>query len=213
MSSTCRIVVLISGSGSNLQAILDASRENDYPARVVAVISNKPEAYGLQRAMSAGIPAKVIEYSSDTERETYDQALMQAIDRYQPDLVVLAGFMRILSDVFVQHYANRLLNIHPSLLPKYKGLHTHQRVLDAGDTQHGASVHFVTPSLDDGPVILQSTIEVRPDDTAELLAKRVHQVEHKIYPLAIRWYAEGRLSLRDNNVYIDNIPVGWKQGT
>ena len=213
MASTCRVVVLISGKGSNLQAILDASHENDYPAEVVAVISNKPDAYGLERAKAAGIPTQVIEHHRYPDRDSYDQALIQAIDHYQPDLVVLAGFMRILSDAFVQHYANRLINIHPSLLPKYKGLHTHQRVLDGGDKQHGASVHFVTPSLDDGPLILQSAIDVQPDDTAASLATRVHAIEHLIYPQAIRWFAEGRLSLRGNCVYLDNNAVKPEAGT
>ncbi len=213
MASTCRVVVLISGNGSNLQAIIDASQQKDYPARVVAVLSNKTEAYGLHRAQAAGIDTQIIEHSAYSDRITYDQALMQAIDHYQPDLVVLAGFMRILSDDFVQHYENRLLNIHPSLLPKYKGLHTHRRVLEAGDKQHGASVHFVTPSLDDGPLILQTAIEVRPDDTVASLAKRVHAVEHRIYPQAIRWFAEGRLHRKDNRTYLDNTELKPNAGT
>lgn len=207
MSNACRIVVLISGNGSNLQAIIDACHEKNYPAEVVAVISNKPDAYGLKRASKANIPTRVIEHKLFPDRKAYDQALMQTIDSYQPDLVVLAGFMRILSDGFVNHYTQRMLNIHPSLLPKYKGLNTHQRVIDAGETHHGASVHFVTASLDDGPVILQSAIEVLPDDTAESLAKRVHQVEHQIYPQAIRWFAESRLNISNNVVYLDNKPV------
>ena len=204
MSSVCRIIVLISGNGSNLQAIIDASKKNDFPAEVVAVISNKPDAYGLQRASNAGIPTHSIEYSRYADREAYDQALMQTIDSHQPDLIVLAGFMRILTDDFVSHYEKRMLNIHPSLLPKYKGLSTHQRVLDAGDKQHGASVHFVTPTLDDGPIILQSAVDVLPDDTTESLAARVHQVEHQIYPQAIRWFAESRLNIKNNLVYLDD---------
>ena len=203
----CRIVVLISGNGSNLQAIIDACHEKDYPAEVVAVISNKPEAYGLQRASEAGIPTYSIESSSYTDRETYDQDLMQAIDSHQPDLLALAGFMRILTDDFVNHYEQRMLNIHPSLLPKYKGLNTHQRVLDAEEKRHGASVHFVTSTLDGGPIILQSAINVLPEDTAESLAAHVHQVEHQIYPQAIRWFAESRLNIKDNIVYLDNKPI------
>lgn len=206
-SSLCRLVVLISGNGSNLQAILDATQRNDYPARVIAVISNKANAYGLQRAKNAGIPIEIIEHASYASREDYDQALMQSIDQYQPDLVILAGFMRILTDDFVLHYTGRMFNIHPSLLPKYKGLNTHQRVLDAGEKQHGASVHFVTPTLDDGPVILQSAVDVLPDDTVQTLSSRVHHVEHNIYPEAIRWFAEGRLNLNAGIVYLDNKPV------
>lgn len=213
MSSTCRVVVLISGNGSNLQAIIDASQENDYPAEIVAVISNKADAYGLQRAQQAGITTQVLEHTDYADRASYDQALIQAIDHYQPDLVVLAGFMRILSDDFVLHYDNRLLNIHPSLLPKHKGLNTHQRVLDASDTHHGASVHFVTPSLDSGPLILQSAIEVSTNDTAASLAKRVHEVEHRIYPQAIRWFAEGRLRRDGDRVYLDNTEVKPQFGT
>ena len=204
MSSPCRVVVLLSGKGTNLQALIDASREPEYPAQVVAVISNKANAYGLQRAKTAEIPTAVLESKDYSDREAYDRALMQLIDSYQPDLIVLAGFMRILSDAFVEHYAGRMLNIHPSLLPRYKGLNTHQRVLEAGDTLHGASVHLVTPALDDGPVILQSSIEVLPDDTAESLAQRVHAVEHQIYPQVIRWFAEGRLRFEDDAAYLDN---------
>ena len=213
MSSVCRIVVLISGHGSNLQAIIDASHEKSFPAEVVAVVSNKPNAFGLQRAAKANISTRVVEHQPGTARESYDQELMQVIDSYQPDLIVLAGFMRILSNEFVEHYSQRMLNIHPSLLPKYKGLHTHQRVLDNGEKHHGASVHFVTPSLDDGPVILQSAIDVLPNDTAESLAERVHQVEHQIYPQAIRWFAESRLNIINNVVYLDNKPVQHSNGT
>ena len=212
MSKVCRIVVLVSGNGSNLQAIIDASKKNDFPAEVVAVISNKPDAYGLQRASEAGIPTHSIEHSNYADRETYDQELMQTIDSHQPDLIVLAGFMRILTDDFVNHYAQRMLNIHPSLLPKYKGLNTHQHVLDAGEKSHGASVHFVTPTLDDGPIIFQSAIDVLPGDTAESLAARVHQVEHQIYPQAIRWFAESRLNIKNNLVYLDGKLI-VQQGT
>ena len=190
-----RLVVLLSGNGSNLQAIIDSIENQHLPAQVVAVISNKADAYGLQRARQAGIPGEVLAHTDFADRKLYDQALKQRIDHYQPDLVVLAGFMRILSDEFVKHYAGRIMNIHPSLLPEYKGLNTHQRVLDAGEKEHGCSVHFVTPALDDGPVILQAKVKVKENDTAETLAERVHKEEHRIYPEAIRLFAENKISL------------------
>lgn len=198
-----RIVVLISGNGSNLQAIIDDIHDDEIEANIVAVISNKPDAYGLQRAEQAGIDAIVVNSKDSTSREEYDQQLKQAIDHYQPDLVVLAGFMRILSDEFVNHYHGRLINIHPSLLPKYQGLNTHQRVIDAGDTHHGASVHFVIPELDAGPLILQAEVAIHNDDTAETLAQRVHTQEHIIYPLVIKWFAEGRVKMVDNKTFKD----------
>lgn len=192
--SPIRLVVLISGNGSNLQAIIDNIANNKLPAQVVAVISNKADAYGLQRAKKAGIPQRVLSYNDFSERKLYDQALKELIDQYKPDLVVLAGFMRILSDEFVEHYSNKMMNVHPSLLPKYKGLNTHQRVIDAGEKKHGCSVHFVTPELDDGPVILQATVNVKDNDTAETLADRVHEQEHRIYPEAIMMFAENKLN-------------------
>ena len=192
-----RLVILLSGNGSNLQAIIDSIANQHLPAQIVAVISNKADAYGLQRASQAGIPTEVLAHTDFTERKLYDQALMQRIDHYQPDLVVLAGFMRILSDEFVEHYTGRMMNIHPSLLPEYKGLNTHQRVLDAGEKEHGCSVHFVTPALDDGPVILQARVEVKENDTPESLAERVHAEEHRIYPEAIRLFAENKISLKN----------------
>jgi len=191
--SPLRLVVLLSGNGSNLQAIIDSIQAKKLPAQVVAVISNKPEAYGIIRAKNAGIPVEVLSHTDFSDRNQYDSALKDLIDKYNPDLVVLAGFMRILSTEFVEHYRHRMLNIHPSLLPKYKGLNTHQRVLDAGEKEHGCSVHFVTPELDDGPVILQAKIQVKEDDTAETLAARIHEQEHIIYPEAIRQYAENKL--------------------
>lgn len=189
-----RLVVLISGNGSNLQAIIDNITNGNLPAQIVAVISNKTDAYGLKRAEKAGIPHIILSHSDYSDRKHYDQALKELIDQYQPDLVVLAGFMRILSDEFVEHYSNKMMNIHPSLLPKYKGLNTHQRVLDAGEKEHGCSVHFVTPELDDGPVILQATVNVEDNDTAETLAARVHEQEHRIYPEAIKMFAENKLN-------------------
>lgn len=207
----CRIVVLISGNGSNLQAIIDAIEAGQIPAEIVAVVSNKAEAYGLERAGKANIPTVVLPYADFKDRQKYDQALMQRIDQYQPDLIVLAGFMRILTDEFVDHYLGRMFNIHPSLLPKYKGLGTHRRVLEAGDTEHGATVHFVTPELDSGPVILQGKTTVHASDSEQALEQRVHQIEHKIYPQAVQWFAEGRLRLSGNTVLFDNQPVNPQQ--
>jgi len=206
-----RIVVLISGSGTNLQAILDKIHQTDVPASVVAVISNRADAYGLKRAEQADVPTRVLSPRDHPSRENYDAALQESIDSFQPDLVVLAGFMRILSDDFVNHYHGRMLNIHPSLLPKYKGLKTHQRVLEAGDNEHGCSVHYVTPELDGGPVILQATVPIAADDTPESLAQRVHQEEHRIYPQVIEWIARGRLSLDNHTVMFDGQPMTQQQ--
>ena len=173
-SNPLRIVVLISGSGTNLQALIDQIHQGDTPARVVAVISNRADAYGLQRAEQAGIPARVLSHRDFDSREAYDTALRALIDTYHPDLIVLAGFMRILSDNFVRHYQGRMINIHPSLLPHYKGLNTHQRAIEAGDTEHGCSVHYVTPELDGGPVILQAGVPIDASDPPESLAQKVH---------------------------------------
>ncbi len=197
------IVILISGNGSNLQAIIDAIHAG-LPAEIRTVISNNPQAYGLSRAREAEIPAEVIDHHDYDTHAAFDQALMSRIDHYQPKLVVLAGFMRILTDEFVKHYYGRMINIHPSLLPRYQGLNTHQRVLDAGDEIHGVSVHFVSPELDAGPVILQAEIPVYTDDDADTLAKRIHQQEHSIYPQVIRWFAEDRLRLQGNSVLLDD---------
>jgi phosphoribosylglycinamide formyltransferase-1 len=205
------IVVLISGSGSNLQAIIDAIAAGQVNAKIRAVISNKADAYGLKRAQQADIPTEVLNHQDYESREAFDQALMQSIDRYQPGLIILAGFMRILTEKFVQHYLGKMLNIHPSLLPKYQGLNTHQRVLDANDDVHGVSVHFVTPELDGGPVILQATVPVNPDDSAETLAQRIHQQEHIIYPLVIDWFAQERLAMKNNTVLLDGQPITAEQ--
>jgi phosphoribosylglycinamide formyltransferase-1 len=201
------VVVLISGNGSNLQAIIDAIADGSVPAQVSAVISNRADAYGLTRAADAGIAHHVLDHRDYPDRENYDAALMALIDGYAPGLVVLAGFMRILSDGFVAHYAGRMMNIHPSLLPRYRGLNTHQRVLDAGDTAHGASVHFVTPELDAGPVIVQAEVPVLPGDDADSLAARVHTREHLIYPLAVRRFAQGRIRLEGDTVLYDGHPI------
>jgi phosphoribosylglycinamide formyltransferase 1 len=186
------IVVLISGSGSNLQTIIDATA-NDLPVEIRAVISNRPDAYGLTRAKEAGITTAVLENGEFVDRESYDTALRELIDSYAPELVVLAGFMRILSDGFVRHYEGRMMNIHPSLLPKYRGLHTHARAIEAGDQVAGCTVHYVTPELDAGPIILQARVPVLDGDTPDTLAARVLEQEHKIYPEAIRFFAEQRL--------------------
>jgi phosphoribosylglycinamide formyltransferase-1 len=198
----CNIVVLISGSGSNLQALIDSTQAGN-PARIAAVISNRADAYGLQRAQDAGIATQVLDHKQFDGREAFDAALVEAIDAFNPQLVVLAGFMRILTPTFVRHYAGRLLNIHPSLLPKYKGLHTHQRALEAGDNEHGCSVHFVTEELDGGPLVVQAVIPVQSNDSPTSLAQRVHQQEHVIYPLAVRWFAEGRLRLTAQGALLD----------
>lgn len=202
------VVILISGSGTNLQAIIDGQTDGSLPIRICAVISNRPGVIGLQRAENAGIATEVIDHTQFSSREAFDAALMAAIDRHQPQLVVLAGFMRVLTDHFVNHYLGCLLNIHPSLLPKYPGLHTHQRAIDAGDNIHGATVHFVTPQLDGGPAIVQAQVPVLPEDTADSLAKRVLTQEHKLYPLAILWFAQGRLHLENDQTYLDGEPLG-----
>ena len=201
---SARIVVLISGSGSNLQALIDACKSADYPANVVSVIANKADAYGLTRAQHAQIPALCLSHKDFSSREDYDQALIEKIDVYSPDIVVLAGFMRILTPYFVQHYSGKLLNIHPSLLPKYQGLNTHQRAIDAGDTEHGVSVHFVTEELDGGPVILQAKVPIFQQDNADDLAARVHEQEHRIYPLVVKWFAQQRLTMTDGQAVLDS---------
>lgn len=202
-SSAISVVVLISGNGSNLQAIIDTLHNQGMPIIVRAVISNIPGAYGLQRAQKAGIPTQVLSHTHFTDREAFDQALQHLIDGYQPQLVVLAGFMRILSKSFVEHYEGRMMNIHPSLLPKFRGLNTHDRVLQAGETQHGATVHFVSHELDGGPAVIQATAPVYPNDTKEALGERVLQLEHEIFPLAIRWFAEGRLQYANGKATMD----------
>ncbi len=193
------IVILISGRGSNMEALVHAAKSEQWPARIVAVISNKADAKGLEFAASHGISTAVVANKDFASRAEFDAALQAAIDRFAPDLVVLAGFMRILTPAFVAHYDGRLLNIHPSLLPKFPGLHTHQQALDAGEQVHGATVHFVTAELDHGPVVAQASVDVLPGDTADTLAARVLVQEHQLYPRAIRLFIEDRLSI-DNGI-------------
>ena len=207
------IVVLISGNGSNLQAIIDAienppgnTEQESLPVDIKLVISSKKNAFGLERAQKAGIKTALLEDTDYETREDYDRVLQMLIDEQQPKLVVLAGFMRILSERFVNHYQDRLINIHPSLLPKYRGLNTHQRVIDAGDKEHGATVHFVTPELDDGPLVLQAKVPVLPDDTVTTLKQRVLEKEHVIYPLVLRWIAESRLTVKQHQLLFDSRP-------
>ncbi|MFK3736146.1 phosphoribosylglycinamide formyltransferase [Massilia sp. TN1-12] len=196
------IVILISGRGSNMEAIVRALDAERWPARIAAVISNKPDAQGLAFAQARGIPTAVVPNKEFATREAFDAALRETIDGFAPDLVVLAGFMRILTAPFVEHYAGRMLNIHPSLLPLFPGLHTHRQALEAKVTEHGATVHFVTAELDHGPTVLQAKIEVLPGDTEESLAQRLLEKEHMIYPQAVRLFVEGKLSIDDGAVHI-----------
>lgn len=198
------IVVLISGSGTNLQAIIDACQDSTVKnANVVAVLSNKADAYGLERAKNAGIQAINLTVADYENRDAYDKAMIDQIDLFKPDLVILAGYMRILSGEFVRHFQGKLLNIHPSLLPKYPGLHTHQRALDAGDEEHGTSVHFVTEELDGGPVILQAKVPIFNEDTIEDITARVQLQEHRIYPLVTNWFLQQRLSMENDKAVLD----------
>ena len=192
------IVILISGRGSNMEAVVRAAESDAWPARIAAVISNKPEAKGLEFAQSRGIPTAVVANKEYATRAEFDAALQETIDRFAPDLVVLAGFMRILTAPFVEHYAGRMLNIHPSLLPLFPGLGTHQQAIDAGEKEHGATVHFVTAELDHGPIVAQARVPVLPDDTEDTLSARVLVEEHKLYPYAVRLFVEDRLSIEEN---------------
>jgi phosphoribosylglycinamide formyltransferase-1 len=197
------IVILISGRGSNMQAILEAVNAGEIPAEVRAVISSKPDAAGLKFAEDAGVATEVIDHRKFSARADFEHALATTIENYAPRLVVLAGFMRILTPEFVRRFENRLINIHPSLLPQFQGLNTHQRALDAGAKQHGASVHFVIPAVDAGPIIIQAAVPVLSGDTADILAARVLEQEHRIFPLAVKWFMEGRLSIREGKVLLD----------
>ncbi|MDE2341879.1 MAG: phosphoribosylglycinamide formyltransferase [Betaproteobacteria bacterium] len=189
-----RIVILISGRGSNMAALLAAN----LPLEVAAIISNRPGAAGLALAAARGVTTDVVDHQAHATRESFDQCLAETIDRYQPQLVVLAGFMRILTPAFIRRYQGRLLNIHPSLLPAFPGLHTHRQALEAGVRIHGCTVHFVTEQLDHGPIVAQAAVPVLPDDSETTLAARVLECEHRIYPEALRWWAEGRITLQDD---------------
>lgn len=205
--SKISLVVLISGGGSNLQAIIDAITSNELDAEIKAVICNQEGAFGLERASKANIQTYVIDHRQFASRESFDQAMIEFIDPLKPDLIVLAGFMRILSDNFIDHYPHRLINIHPSLLPKYKGLNTHQLAIDNHDSVHGASVHYVDHELDSGTVVIQAEVPILATDDAETLASRVLKEEHRIYPMFIKMLAESRLSFDNNRLNLDNKPL------
>lgn len=196
------IVILISGRGSNMLALLDAVASGELPVRVAGVIANRPQAEGIQLAAARGIPTAIVDHRQFADRDAFDMALADRIDAFAPDLVVLAGFMRILTDVFVARFTGRLINIHPSLLPAYPGLHTHRRALEDGVRVHGCTVHFVTPALDHGPIIIQAAVPVLDGDDEAILAQRVLAEEHRVYTLAVHWFIEGRLTIRDGRVQV-----------
>lgn len=213
-STSLPVVVLISGRGSNLQAIIECMQAGRLPIEIRAVISNRPGAPGLQVAAGAGIPTEVIDHTAFNNRDAFEQTLMAGIDRYAPGLVVLAGFMRVLTAGFVHHYRGRMLNIHPSLLPAFPGLDTHRRALEAGVEEHGASVHFVTPDIDGGPVIVQTRVPVEAHDTVESLTARVLAQEHHLFPLAILWFAQGRIRMdEDEHALFDNVRLAAPRDT
>lgn len=199
----CKTAILISGSGSNLQSFIDHVATGSVTLELAVVFSNRPDAFGLERAKNAGIATSCIQHDDYDDRESFDRDVAAALDQHEPELIVLAGFMRVLSPWFIAHYEGRVLNIHPALLPAYPGLDTHQRVLDAGESWHGSSVHFVTAALDGGPVILQGKLAVGADDTADELRARVQAVEHQIYPQAANWFAQARLEYRDGSAWLD----------
>lgn len=201
MSGPLNLVVLISGSGSNLQAVIDAIEAEKINASIEAVISNVPDVKGLERANTHNIPSVCLPHQDFNSRQAFDTALQETIDSYKPDLVVLAGFMRILGQDISRHYKGKMLNIHPSLLPKYPGLHTHQKVLDAGEKEHGTTIHFVTEELDGGPIVYQRSFPIEESDTPELLFAKVQKLEHQMYPQVIEWIAQGKLK------YVDSIPM------
>ncbi len=204
---SCRTAILVSGSGTNLQAFIDQVAAGQLDLDLCIVFSNNPDALGLERALKAGIPTECFEHGTFPSRELFDRAVADILDVYEPELIILAGFMRILSPWFVRHYEGRILNIHPALLPKYPGLHTHRRVLDAGDEWHGSTVHFVTEELDGGPRILQGRLRVNPGESAEELQRRVQAIEHRIYPQAASLVGSGRVTFRDGETWIDGKPA------
>ena len=203
-----RVAVLISGRGSNMAALIEAAKANDYPAEIALVVSNKSDAGGLVTARAGGIATEIVDHTSfGKDRAAFENALQAALEKHRIELVCLAGFMRLLTPWFVGHWQNRMLNIHPALLPAFKGLDTHKRAIEAGAKVHGASVHFVVPEMDSGPIIVQGAVAVRADDTEEALAARVIKVEHRIYPQALRLVAEGRVRVENGRVLIDGVPV------
>lgn len=204
-----KLVILISGRGSNMEAIVRACAQERWPAEIAAVIANRPDAAGLAFAASHGVATAVVDHRSFDGRDSFDAALAAEIDRFSPDLIVLAGFMRILTPAFVRRYEGRLLNIHPSLLPSFKGIHTHQQALDAGVALHGASVHFVIPELDSGAIVAQGAVPVRAGDDAAALAQRVLAVEHVLYPRAVRWFVDGRLRLENGRAVVAPEEARW----
>jgi phosphoribosylglycinamide formyltransferase 1 len=204
-----KIVILISGRGTNMEAVVRACARDGWPSRVAAVISNRPDAAGLAFAAANGIASSVVDHREFATREAFDTALARIIDGFEPDLIVLAGFMRVLTDGFVEHYAGRMMNIHPSLLPCFPGLKTHQQALDAGVRVHGASVHFVTPTLDHGPIVVQAAVPIMAGDDPAALALRVLVVEHIIYPRAVRWFVEGRLAIDGERVVLTPPEPQW----
>jgi len=205
MSNESRAVVLVSGNGSNLQAIIDHARSGSFGIRVAGVISDRPGAHALERAARAGIPALIVDYGAATSRSGFNARLESTLAALRPDLVVLAGFMRILDDHLVEQYRGRMLNVHPSLLPRYPGLHTYRRAIAAGDREHGATVHFVIPELDAGPGIIQYRLPIFPHDTESTLRERVRAGEHVIYPRALAWLAAGRAALKDGAAWLDGV--------
>lgn len=207
MSNKLVLAILISGNGSNLQSIIDAIESDQLNAEIRAVVSNNPEAYGLTRARKHGIETQVIDHRNYDDGSQYDQALQQFLEALAPDIIVLAGFMRILGVELVNAFANQILNIHPSLLPDYKGLNTHQRALDNEESKHGVSIHLVTPALDDGPILLQGSYTIEPGDSAEDLQKKGHHLEHQMYPQVLRWLAEGRIIIDKGRVLNDQLPL------
>ena len=198
-----KVVLLISGSGSNMTKIVDQLRTEQVAVDFALVLSNQPDAAGLQKAEERAIPTRVLSHKEFATREEYDAALIQTLDEYEPDLIVLAGFMRVLSERFVRHYEHRILNIHPALLPKFKGLNTHARALEAGEREHGATVHFIDENLDEGFNIIQAVVPVLAEDTAASLQQRVLEQEHTIYPIAVKWFVEGRLRIKKGIVTLD----------
>ncbi|MBI2716146.1 MAG: phosphoribosylglycinamide formyltransferase [Rhizobiales bacterium] len=203
-----RVAILISGRGSNMAALIEAAKDKNYPAEIVLVASNRPDAAGLDTAQAAGIATVVVDHKAyGKDRAAFDGAMQAVLEQYRIELLCLAGFMRLLTDGFVNHWQGRMINIHPALLPAFKGLDTHQRALDAGAKVHGATVHFVVPEMDAGPIIMQGAVTVRADDSAQTLAARVLAVEHRIYPLALKLVAEGRVRVVDGRCRIDGTPV------